>query len=359
LQFAARQDGVEIVHIDSSVRFRPVWNLGYAIRVVGGLFHTSALLARYASALLFRRIDVVHLTTSGSLGFLRDIVFSAVGRILRKPVVLHMHFGRLAATIKSNNWQARLAAIACRIAGNAIALDLSSSESIQLLAPSCRVSTVGNPAWILDDGETMGASRERSNVIAFVGWIIPAKGVYELVEACREITDLPFRLQLTGPVSEEVRKRLEDMAAGRDGGKWLEISGPVDGREATARIAGAAMLVLPSYTEGAPYVVLEAMALCTPVISTPVGAIPQMLAFDHPSPCGLCVPIRDIEALREAIRALLSSAHAAEEMASRAKERVGAEYSPAAVFAQYELAWRNASAEGGYFSRVQKSVVAE
>jgi glycosyltransferase involved in cell wall biosynthesis len=106
------------------------------------------------------------------------------------------------------------------------------------------------------------------------------------------------------------------------------------------------MLVLPSCTEGTPNVVLEAMALGTPIIATPVGAVPEMLAFDAPRACGLRVAPRDVEALRDAIRLLLLNPELAAEFGSRGRERAVQEYAPASVFASYKSVWRETSAAG-------------
>jgi glycosyltransferase involved in cell wall biosynthesis len=98
-------------------------------------------------------------------------------------------------------------------------------------------------------------------------------------------------------------------------------------------------LALPSHWEGFPYVLLEAMTLGRPVISTPVGAIPSMLAADSPEPCGICVPVGDVDSLRQAINRLLHDPMYACELGRRGRERVTREYSPQTVYAQYKAAW--------------------
>lgn len=181
-----------------------------------------------------------------------------------------------------------------------------------------------------------------SKVLVFVGHVIPAKGIRELVLACRDILDPAFKMEIVGPVQEQFRQELEVVARARDGGKWLTISGQVENEEALARMAGGFAVVLPSYTEGFPNVVLEAMMLGKPVIATPAGAIPEMLSDGGDKPCGVCVPIGDVDALRNAIKSLLNEPGQALEMGQRGRERVMREYSAGAVYPQYKSIWKSA-----------------
>ena len=130
----------------------------------------------------------------------------------------------------------------------------------------------------------------------------------------------------------------------------MNISGPVDGSEVLARIAGSSVVVLPSYTEGVPNVVLEAMMLGKPVIATPVGAIPEMLSFGGAEPCGVCVPVRDVDALRIAIQSLFKQSTYAQELGRRGRERVVREYSPTAAYSQYKSIWEKAAIQLRYSS---------
>jgi glycosyltransferase involved in cell wall biosynthesis len=59
-----------------------------------------------------------------------------------------------------------------------------------------------------------------------------------------------------------------------------------------------AIFVLPTYTEGFPNVILECMASGCPIITTPVGAIPDMLQFGSTQACGACVDVKDVQGLK-------------------------------------------------------------
>jgi glycosyltransferase involved in cell wall biosynthesis len=343
LRFALHDSKVEIVHVSSSVRYRAAADLRVATRIIGGLCHGVSLFSKFAAVLLFKHIDVVHITTSGSFGMCRDIVMLTFARFLRIPSVLHVRFGRIPEVAASENWEAVLIRRTCRVASCVIVLDSASAATLRAVIPGCSVSMIPNPAWKLAEAPATPTDYEQGKVIVFVGWVIPGKGIRELVLACRDIQDTAFRLDMIGPVEEDFRRELQEVAHARDGGEWLKISGQVESEEALARMARGFAIVLPSYTEGFPNVVLEAMMLGKPVIATPVGAIPQMLSDGGAGPCGICVPVGDVNALRMAIQSLLKQPAYAHQLGRRGKERVALEYSPQAVYSQYKLIWEKSA----------------
>jgi glycosyltransferase involved in cell wall biosynthesis len=182
--------------------------------------------------------------------------------------------------------------------------------------------------------------------LVFAGHVSAAKGVRELIMACREIVHPDFRLEIVGPVLDDFRAELEALSRVKDDGLWLSISGPLPRREVLARLGAAFALVLPSYTEGFPNVILEAMLNAKPVIATPVGAVPEMLRAGGDAACGICVPVGDVNALREAIQSLLDDPPHACELGRRGRERAGLLYSPEKVYAEYHSIWERFACPG-------------
>jgi glycosyltransferase involved in cell wall biosynthesis len=85
----------------------------------------------------------------------------------------------------------------------------------------------------------------------------------------------------------------------------------------------ADLLALPTYGDATPWVVLEAMACATPVLSTPVGGIPDMLDDGR---AGALVPYGNVRALGEALDGLLASPELLASLGSRARERCETHY---------------------------------
>lgn len=347
LKFAMSDPSVEIVIIDNAARYRPIWNLSTLRRIVGGTLHGIALLGKFGRTLLTKNPDVVHITTSGSLGLLRDLVFISLARAMGIPVVLHMRGGRLPRAIAAGNWEAKLARAAFHLAGSGIVLDAESEKAIRSLAPRCSVRIVENPAWNLAEPPARTSPGCSSNTIVFAGWVIPAKGVRELVLACCSMVDLDFRLDLIGPVAQAFREELLALAKPKGNGEWLTIHGELAAEETLARIAAGAFLVLPSYTEGCPNVVLEAMMLNKAVVATPVGAVPALLAFaSEQERCGVQVAVRDPLDLAEAIKLLIRNPATARELGQRARARVEKLFSPQVIYPRYRSIWEHLALAG-------------
>jgi glycosyltransferase involved in cell wall biosynthesis len=158
--------------------------------------------------------------------------------------------------------------------------------------------------------------------ILFVGHALPSKDVEDLVRACGNIPGI--RLAVVGPIENAYAERLTDLA--KRLGVNLRLTGEKDRVGVLRDMVAAKAIALPSYTEGFPNVVLEAMAVGIPVIATPVGAIPEILGFDTSSPWGREVKVGDISGLREALADLLSSPRKWKEMGIRAREIVRARF---------------------------------
>ncbi|HET6265032.1 MAG TPA: glycosyltransferase family 4 protein, partial [Usitatibacter sp.] len=107
-------------------------------------------------------------------------------------------------------------------------------------------------------------------------------------------------------------------------GAKVAFAGPVFGEDKVRLFAGSDAMVLPSYAEGLPYALLEAMAAGVPVIATPVGAIPDVVsAGTH----GVLVPPRDGRAIAEAIVRLAADREQLCWMSRACRRRVQAAYS--------------------------------
>ena len=345
LRQAAGDAEVEIVHFNSAVRLRTVGSLSFWRRACAGLVYSSELLVALLVTLVTKPVDVVHVCSSGSLGLIRDLMLRAMTWAFMVPLVIHFRFGRLPHLAVSRNWEALLVRMVCAGGAHALVLDENSAVALRSIAPGCKVDVIPNPAWDLATVPSGECCEEP--VLVFAGHVIQAKGARELVLACREIRTRPFRLELVGPVEEDFRKELKALAEVRDGGRWLEVVGTALSAEVTRRIARGYAVILPSYTEGFPNVVLEAMVQSKPVVATDVGANPEMLAVGSPEPCGICVSIMDADALRVAIEWMLDRPTQAAEFGRRGRERVVLLYSPNRIYGTYRALWVKCKKERG------------
>jgi colanic acid/amylovoran biosynthesis glycosyltransferase len=135
-----------------------------------------------------------------------------------------------------------------------------------------------------------------------VGRLCEQKGQLLLVEAARRLAaqGIAFELVLAG--DGELRSEIEASIRRHKLQDRVRITGWISGAEVREQIQAARALVLPSFAEGLPIVIMEAMALKRPVISTYVAGIPELV---QPGEHGWLVPAGDVGALVDVMRACL------------------------------------------------------
>ena len=141
--------------------------------------------------------------------------------------------------------------------------------------------------------------------MVFVGRLSEAKGVFDLLSAISILKDAGLRVTAdligTGQTDEEDRLvRSEAQAKGLEDA--ICFHGMKTGAEKQAILSGADLFVLPSHMEIFPVSILEAFACGLPVVSTSVGAIPEIVADGKN---GILVNVGDVQALASAMRKIL------------------------------------------------------
>jgi glycosyltransferase involved in cell wall biosynthesis len=256
------------------------------------------------------------------------------------PVVRHLHienhFRPATAPVlrRLDNWTARRCAALVAVSEDTRRAYLGQGypDRIEVVYNGIDVDGVEPPGTLraklgIPDGMPL---------VGEVARLCDVKGQRELIEALAEIPDA--RLVLFG----------RDHEQGGAFQSWLERTAEHFGvrervvfaghREDAARlVADLDVFVLPSWTEGLPVVVLEAMAQRRPVVATPVGGTPEVVADGE---TGLLVPPRDPHALAAAIRKLLADPERRQRMGEagyrRAAERFSAETSTRRILEIYD-----------------------
>jgi glycosyltransferase involved in cell wall biosynthesis len=161
---------------------------------------------------------------------------------------------------------------------------------------------------------------QSENNLIFVGLLSKIKGVNILIKAVEKVLDhssLSCNLYIIG--GGELEEHLKNYVSAREINKFITFLGPMDNRQTLSFIKGADVLVLPSYLENCPIVILEAMACGTPVIATNTGGIPEIIENGYN---GILVPKHDIDALAEAISFVIQNHTLAKELSKAAKRTV-------------------------------------
>jgi len=176
---------------------------------------------------------------------------------------------------------------------------------------------------------------QNSREVVFLGWVVPTKGIEELISAWNQLRPAAgdWTLKIVGPYSADY---VEDLR-GRYDTEGIVFTGEKTHQEAMEILGRADIFVLPSYTEGFPNVVVEAMSLARPIIATDVGAIPEMLADN----CGIVIPVKNTDELRAAIQELIENPEHRNQMGRAAFKKAADSYTLEKVFAKYLDTWKS------------------
>lgn len=137
-----------------------------------------------------------------------------------------------------------------------------------------------------------------------VGRLCEQKGQLLLIDAARQLRDQGCHFELVLAGDGELRRELERLIHQGDMGGMVRITGWLSTEQVRDEILASRALVLPSFAEGLPVVLMEAMALRRPVISTYVAGIPELV---RPGQHGWLIPAGDVQALVDAMRDCLST----------------------------------------------------
>ena len=181
--------------------------------------------------------------------------------------------------------------------------DHSASELVARLGlPAAKLEII--PNWINPEIYRVSNRRLPASPFCFLfmGWLETYKGVHHLIDAAAELkrAGYDFRIEICGGGSEKERLlgQVEELGVLEE----VRFSGWVSGEEKAAAFANNDILVLPSYSEGMPNSVLEAMAAGMAVIATPVGGTSTLIRSQDQ---GILVEVGKIEPLVAAMKKLM------------------------------------------------------
>jgi len=332
LAAAVARDGGNV-----SVELLPTRGQGHAARMV-------PLMARFLARLLAGRlagsIDIVHINVAQRGSIRRKAIVARACHALGIPYVLHVHGSQFHLSWQQGGPSMQRAMR--RLIGQAAQVIVLGSFWRDFLvdtgADPARVVIVPNAT--LHPPQANAHDGARPAKILFLGHMGPRKGVPDLVEALGTIKATPWQATLAGNGDvEATRTRIARLGLA-DRVDVLDWAGP---DEVKRLLAGHDILVLPSYHENLPMSVIEGMAHGLAVVTTPVGAVPDILVDGE---SGLLVPPGDVAALADALRRCVVDPALRQALGTKARA-FHARHLNLADYADRIIAiWRTATAAG-------------
>jgi glycosyltransferase involved in cell wall biosynthesis len=160
-----------------------------------------------------------------------------------------------------------------------IVLTESMKEKFSCLFPKKAVYVLQNPVNIKLLKNSRNCRREQHQLL-YLGWFIPEKGIYDLVDAAEILVKkgIEFQLYFFG---RKQRNELVKYVEAKKLNSVIQVGNWISDDEKIDFLYRSTMLILPSYSEGIPNVILEAMATKTPIVSTHVGGLSEILTDNY------------------------------------------------------------------------------
>ena len=328
-----KSEDFELVHVNLSARRGLLAEASFVKRVIDGLLDLREVYFDVKRALKSDHYPIMHTATSGSLGTLRDYFLVKLAKKYKTKSILHCHYGCIKDDYQRGGLLSLLLKKTLPLYDIILVLDSISSDFLNSI-PKLKGKVHIAPNFI-NVITVVYLSPRTYKTIAFIGTLVPTKGIYELVDAVKSLNN-GTTLNLIGPATNDIAVELKSRI-GSDEGKSIHTLGRRPNNEAIAYMEKMDIIALPTYysSEAFPISILEAMSKGSLVLSCPRAAIPDMLTAVDGGLCGLLVEAKSAKSIADAILWAQKNTTEADELRRKAFEKVSTCYSMPVVFDLY------------------------
>jgi glycosyltransferase involved in cell wall biosynthesis len=232
--------------------------------------------AFFKAVVCFPSSQIVHIHSASRASFFRKTIFFFMAKLFRKKIIFHIHGAEFNDFfhVESGPLRKAIIRIVLKRADCVIALSSQWKSDFSAIA-GCEknIRVLYNSVHLPSDPRRTG---NLPLTVLFMGRLERRKGVYDLLNVAEALVsrnkDIKFIFCGDGNVKE-----IKDWVADRGLTEHMEVTGWITDK--AVYYSDADIYCLPSYNEGLPMSILEAMSYGLPVVSTPVGGIPEAV-FD-------------------------------------------------------------------------------
>lgn len=281
----------------------------------------------FATVLLFNKPDLVHIHSSFGPSFYRKIPFIYMASWAKIPIINHIHGADFDEFyVNASERKKSLIKKVYNKCTKLIALSDEWKERLSQIVPESKIIVIENYSVLHEDALTERLARKSNHTVLFLGEIGRRKGCYDIpavvANVVKDVPDVKFVLAGAGNTEDE--RAVKSLVEEYNVVEHVVFPGWVRGEKKDQLLRDADVFFLPSYNEGMPMSVLDAMGYGLPIVSTNVGGIPKIV---HNGENGMCVAAGDVESMSEEIVSLLSNEHKSNKAAKASMDIVNSGYS--------------------------------
>lgn len=226
--------------------------------------------------------DVVHIHTSREYLFLKDVFLAKlISWEYKTPVVMTIHVGSIHTVYNRISWfKKRSIKLLNNCVSKVIFLSKAMCNDFIQEGLNKNQSTVLYNFHSFEQTTIWKYTPHEEIRLLYVGAIHREKGIVELLAALSELSELGYHLNICGKLTDESIKDDIEKYSKKLGDK-VSFLGYVSGSAKTELFKSSDLLILPSYHEGLPLVIMEALGAGCAIMATPVGSIPEVLTEEN------------------------------------------------------------------------------
>jgi len=276
------------------MRFIPTWRLGN--KAVKMCYAFQASLRCFLLLLFDKRIKILHIHGAANASFYRKTVFIKIAKKFGKKVIFHQHAADFKEFFEQSNDKQRIIGT-INLCDTLIVLSQSwKAYFVSIGVIEDKISVLNN--IVFPPKEKHERVPDGKLHVLYLGEISNRKGIYDLLNVLKENKDYFKNKVILRIGGNLVDGDVNSFIAGNDLSLFVKYEGWVSGTKKTECLEWADVYILPSYNEGLPIAILEAMSYSHPVISTNVGGIPEIL---HSYENGVLIEAGNLEEIKNVL----------------------------------------------------------
>lgn len=291
-------------------------------------------------SMIFGKIDIVHIHISERGSFYRKYITFFICKAFDKKIILHMHGAEFKEFYQNSNnvVKSKIIKLLTRVD---VVLVLGKQWQEYVLGLDKNINAIILKNSVNTTNEIITKSEKNINIL-FLAVLIERKGIFDLIEVAKLIKDenklSNFKLNFIIAGSGEEEQKCREMVKRYELDNQFKFVGWVNGDQKKQLLKDSNIFVLPSYNEGLPVAILEAMSYGIPVISTNVGSIEEAVKHEYN---GFIHSPGDINMLKEYIENLVVDSKKWNKFSENSKKIIDKEYDSKGYFKNIENIYLN------------------
>jgi glycosyltransferase involved in cell wall biosynthesis len=265
-------------------RFKQTWDYTLLVKIgpsslIKSLIWTSAHLLKFPLVLIRRNPQIVHINTVGYWVFWENAIYAVIAKLFRKKVILHTHGGGFENFYNDSNFIFKfLIRQTFKISDKIFVLSPIWRNFFEKLSPREKIFISENFVDTIISNEPMlNRNLNEEFTVLFVGGQgAKLKGLFDVIKAAEIVKKKTDKVAFILVACSGING-IESLCQRKGLTSTVKILGYLKNNSLAKVFAQSDIFILPSYAEGSPITMLEAMSAGLPVIASFAGSIPDII----------------------------------------------------------------------------------